>query len=75
MDHSFIKLGESNGKGQYAWRQQIPQPGGTWSDGPAVGTFDSWPACELNGNADIKAGTIVVASLSPDTETLRFQWE
>ena len=45
----------SSGSNPYSWQEQVPQPGGGWSNGLRSGTA----AYEVNNNTTITKGTIV----------------
>jgi hypothetical protein len=53
-DGFWVKLTSRSGN-DFAWTEQIPQPGGTWVDGPQSGTTTTDPAHELNANTTLPA--------------------
>lgn len=58
---TWIKITGSPSGTAYAWTEQVPQSGGTWTNGPRSGTTSVDPAYEANGSTSVPANRIVRA--------------
>lgn len=59
VEDFWIKLTAHSGSA-YAWTEQLPEPGGAWSDGFQSGTTSTDAAREASGNASPPSLPVIV---------------
>jgi hypothetical protein len=60
--------------GAYAWKEVLPQGGGTWADGELDGTATNWPAYEVNGRTVATGQKVWAERPNTSSNELRFKY-